>query len=254
MISTTESSAALLGIARAWTPLTEAVQDARQHAWPPLTLRQYLAQRGDEEELEARTWRAEALRALERDPAQIGRRPVPLRLDLIGTIALIEAGLLELADTTAAHVQRPPVSMPRPRRAAYATSRAQRIVWEDHARRVAAAQADAADPRRWRYADPRTGRHRQSGREAALWLLGRVTGAPGPFLSLPGPLRERIARASVQAEACIDQALGLGAGHTTLAMPCTCGGRIRLYGDGTLPTAMCTGPCARTWHAAATPA
>ncbi|MFD0429451.1 hypothetical protein ACFQ60_22510 [Streptomyces zhihengii] len=121
MITSTETSAALLGIARAWAPLTEAVQDARQHAWPPLTLRQYLAQSGDEEELEARTWRAEALRALERDPAQIGRRPVPLRLDLIGTIALIEAGLLELADTTAAMVQRP--RSPRPGRAAPRTPR-----------------------------------------------------------------------------------------------------------------------------------
>ncbi|MFD0429450.1 hypothetical protein ACFQ60_22505 [Streptomyces zhihengii] len=81
-----------------------------------------------------------------------------------------------------------------------------------------------------------------------------MTGARGPFHPLPDPLRQRIARAAAHAEACIDQSLGLGAGHTTLAMPCTCGGRIRLYGDGTLPTARCTGPCARTWHAAAMPA
>lgn len=186
---------------------------------------------------------AAELRALERDPAQIGQRPIPIRLQVYETMRAVQAALTGCADAVAEHVQRPPIAMPAPRRAAIAKTRADRVAWDDHARRVSAAQQDALDPRRWRW----TGTP-PSAPYAALWLLGRVTHAPGPFRPMQPAQQAHVA--TVAAEACrrIEHILDTGAAEAELTQPCpNCSGTIRVYGGaGASPLANC-GNCGGIW-------
>ncbi len=150
--------------------------------------------------------------------------------------------LLDCADAIAETVQRRPIAPPAPRHAAHARTRAERVAWEDHARRVQAAQDDAADPRRWRW----TG-IRPDAPYTALWLLGRVQGAPGPFRPLGEAETERISpwrRAAWH----VEQALDVGERTAALAIPCpTCSGRVDLHGGaGASPVARCT-TCGQVW-------
>ncbi|MFC8945934.1 hypothetical protein [Streptomyces rochei] len=233
-------------IALRWTDLQDALGGASAPVWPPAgRMRDYLRslEELDAEEAEAERHRALALRLLERDPAQLGERPIPIRLRIHDTMRTVHASLLACADAVAEVVQRPPMAPPAPRRAAVATTRAERLAWEDHARRVELAQQDAADPRRWKWTGTRP-----TAPYTALWLLARVEGAPGPFRPLPD--REQRLIGNVAREACarVETALDIAARTAALAHPCPdCGGQLAMYGGaGALPVAHCRG-CGRTW-------
>ncbi|WP_108990419.1 hypothetical protein [Streptomyces coelicoflavus] len=237
----TSTATHLRTIALHWTDLHEAAGQPVTVGAFGLGLRGYLA-RLDADEAEARTHKAAALRALERDPLQIGQRPIPVRLHILDTMAGIHAELLECADAIAETVQRKPIRPPAPRRAAVARTRAERLVWEDHARRVEAAQADAADRRRWRWTGPRP-----DAPYTALWLLGRMQGAPGPFRPVTSAEEERIASVARSAAGRVERALDIAAQQRTLEQRCACGGAIDVHGgEGRTPVAHCTG-CGRIW-------
>ncbi|MFG2670830.1 hypothetical protein [Streptomyces sp. NPDC048445] len=174
---------------------------------------------------------AAELRALERDPAQLGQRPIPIRLSVYGVMRTVEAALTECADQIAAAVQRPSMS-PAPRS------------WpaNDRARRDRLAHADTVDPRRWRYTGIRTAPH------AALWLLGRVQGSPGPFRPLEAAQQQHIARVATEARHRVEQVLDTGAETVDLSVPCpNCAGTIRVYGGaGASPLANCAS-CGGIW-------
>ncbi|HET6356066.1 hypothetical protein [Streptomyces sp.] len=215
-------------IALTWTDLRDALGAPAQLGAFGLGLRGYLATL-DEYDAEE----AAALRALERDPAQLGERPVPIRLRVYDTMRSIQAGLAELADQIAAEVQREPVPFaPRDWPAA------------ERARRNALARADLADPRRWRFRG-----NRPPAPYTALWLLARVEHRPGPCRRLNEAQQQHIghvAREAVQRiEAVLDVADGckeLGDAHT-----CQCGGTIEVYGGaGATPCARCQG-CGALW-------
>lgn len=193
----------------------------------------------DEHDAEA----AAELRLLERDPAQIGQRPIPIRLEVYATMRTIEAALTECAAAVAEHVQRAPMPMPAPRRAAYAKTRAERLVWEDHARRVQAAQDDAADPRRWRHTGTTP-----SAQYSALWLLGRITAAPGPFRPIAPAQQQYVTAVAAEARRRIERVLDTGAETAALSRPCPdCGGAITVHGGaGASPLANCA-DCGGIW-------
>jgi hypothetical protein len=157
-------------------------------------------------------------------------------------MAAIHADLLQCADAIAETVQRQPIAPPAPRRAAHARTRAERLAWEDHARRVQAAQDDAADRRRWRWTGVRP-----DAPYTALWLLGRVQGAPGPFRRLTEVEEQRIAGVARSAAYRLERALDIAAQRRTLEQRCACGGAIDVHGgEGRPPLAHCTG-CGRVW-------
>lgn len=229
-----------------WPDLTTALGGASAPTWPPAgRMSDYLRgiEQRDDEQLEAERHRALALRTLERDPAQLGERPIPIRLPVHETMRVVKASLLHCADAVAEVVQRSPAKMPPPRRAAVARTRAERVAWEDHARRIQAAQADSADARRWRW----TG-IRPDAPYTALWLLGRVQGAPGPFRPLPEAELERVATVARGAAERVEQALDVGERTAAIAIPCPeCGGRLNLHGGaGAAPVARCTA-CGHIW-------
>ncbi|MFH8792229.1 hypothetical protein [Streptomyces sp. NPDC017941] len=228
-----------------WADLHEAAGQPATIGGFGLGLRGYLARldQADADQLEYEQHQAAHLRSLERDPIQLGPRPVPVRLHILDTMAAIHAELLECADAIAETVQRPPMAPPAPRRAAYARTRDERRAWEDHARRVQAAQDDAADPRRWQWTGTRP-----DAPYTALWLLGRVQGAPGPFRRR---LTEREAdRIGAVAHSCggrVERALDIAAQSRTLEQRHECGGHIEVHGgEGARPLARCTG-CGRVW-------
>ncbi|MFF9199987.1 hypothetical protein ACF09L_32750 [Streptomyces sp. NPDC014779] len=234
-------------IARLWPDLTEALAAPTQHSWPPVELRGYLAamEQLDADEQEARRHRAAALRTLERNPDQLGARPVPISLAVHDTMRAVEAALVDTADRLARAVQRPPMQPPAPARAAVARTRGERLAWADRARRAEQARQDADDPRRWRS----TGSSRTAVR-AALWLSGRADGSPGPFRPLTAVEQRQLGVVAAGALGRVEAALDLADGHRTLASthPCACGGTIEVYGGaGAQPVARCKG-CGALWH------
>lgn len=252
-----------------WPDLVDALGGRSAPAWPPAgRMTDYLRalEEADDEQLHAQqlittrdtTGRITGYRCAhcgdndpghthltgeDRNPAQIGKRPIPIRLPIHETMRIVQAALVECADAVAEHVQRAPISPPPPRRAAHARTRAERLVWEDHARRVEAAQQDRQDPRRWSWTGPRPGAVK-----TALWLLGRVQGAPGPFRPLTAPQLDHIATIARGCAHRIEDALDVGERRATLARPCpTCGGTLHLHGGaGALPVARCTS-CGHVW-------
>ncbi|MFJ6578401.1 hypothetical protein ACIQMY_20820 [Streptomyces sp. NPDC091368] len=235
-------------IARLWPDLHDALGDRTQHAWPPPQLRDYIAglDRIDIEEQEARRHQAAALRVLERSPEQLGTRPVPISLRVHDTMRAVEAALLDTADRLARSVQRAPQQPPAPARAAAASTRAERLVWEDRARRIEAARRDACDPRRWQ---PQHGR---TAIRAALWLSGRADGAPGPFRPLSVVEEQHLARVAAGALARVETVLDLADNRRELTAehPCQCGGTIEVYGGaGAQPVARCK-KCGAIWSEA----
>ncbi|MEU4256294.1 hypothetical protein AB0B42_00560 [Streptomyces fradiae] len=227
MTTTTTTAHHLRTIALHWTDLHQALGDRPIHGAFGRGLRDYLRtlEQYDREEVAA-------LRALERDPAQIGERPVPISLRVYETMRTVESALIELADQTAADVQRP------------AMARAPRH-WPapDRARRDALADADATDPRRWRYTGRRTAPH------AALWLCALIEGRPGPWRPLTDAHRARIGRVAAGALHRIETTLDTSTVTATLTQRCACGSVIEIHGGaGTPPLARCTG-CGRTWRA-----
>ncbi|MFF3300946.1 hypothetical protein [Streptomyces sp. NPDC002908] len=225
-------------IATTWVDLNDALGAPAVIAGFGRGLTAYMAAL-EETDLDA----AAELRALERDPAQIGIRPIPMRLAVYATMRTVEAALTGCAAAVAEHVQRPPMPMPAPRRAAYARTRADRVAWDDHARRVQAAQDDAADPRRWKWTGVAP-----TAPYAALWLLARVQGAPGPFRPLQDAQRHHVAAVAAEARRRVEAILDTGAATAELSRPCPdCGGTITVYGGaGASPLANCR-DCGGIW-------
>jgi hypothetical protein len=248
-------------IARHWPDLTAALT-TRPATWPPAMGIATLTHQPDSPEAEAATWRAEALRVLERDPAQPGWTPAPLRLGVLDAMVTAHDGLLELADQTAAAVQRPavtpaPVRRARPPRHPRAAApgfefpvrhegpRARAVQAADDTRRDLLALRDAADPRRWSLAGDR----RRTVPRAALWLLARTQHAPGPVRRKLTPREtDRISAVARTVAAIIGHALDIGDEHARLAQPCpACSGPLTMYGGGgAVPLVRCR-TCGTIW-------
>ncbi|WP_228974993.1 hypothetical protein [Streptomyces sp. DH12] len=227
MNTATTTAQHLRTIATGWADLRAALATTPT-TWPPTALRAYLTA------LELHDTAAGQLRALERDPAQIGHTAAPLSIPILDTMRTVEAALVELADQAAAALQRPPMG-----RAPETWPIAERE------RRNRLAAEDAADPRRW----GAPGR-RRTAPHAALWLLAVVEGRPGPWTPLTAAQRAWIHRIAAEAARRIETALDLHDGTAALARPCTgCGGQIIVHGGaGARPLARCRG-CGDTWHA-----
>ncbi|NJP74324.1 hypothetical protein [Streptomyces sp. C1-2] len=226
-----------------WTDLHEAAGTPTVVNGFGLGLRGYLARldAADAEQLEYERHQAAHLRTLERDPIQLGQRPVPVRLHILDTMRTVEAALIACADDIAHAAQRAPMTPPRAQRAAVARTRAERLAWEDRARQIHQAKADLVDPRRWRYTGRRTAPY------AALWLLARIERKPGPCRRLTDDEEHRIGTVAAGAAARIERALDIAAQRRTLDQPCACGGAIDVHGgEGRPPVAHCTG-CGRVW-------
>ena len=164
-------------------------------------------------------------------PDALGERPVPVRLAILDTMRAVRAQLLECADQTASAVQRPVMGLlPKTYPAA------------DRARRELLVMQDRGDPRRWSW----TG-GRPDAPYAALWLLARVQGAPGPFRPLTPVQADAIGRVARQSADQVERALDIAAQRRTLEQRHDCGGRIDVHGgEGRPPVAHCTG-CGRIW-------
>ncbi|MGP3684128.1 hypothetical protein ACTVZO_05340 [Streptomyces sp. IBSNAI002] len=226
----TTTATTLRSLITLWPDLHAALGDRPIHGAFGLGLRGYLAAIDHHDPAEAA-----ALRSEERDPAQLGARPVPLNLELYDTMRAIEAALAHCAEVTAAAVQIDPIPLPGPDWPA-----------ADRARRTAASRADLADRRRWRFQRPGT----PPATYTALWLLARVERRPGPFRALTDVqeqyirtvAREALRRAEAALDTDGDRRTELGPGHT-----CACGGTIEVYGGGgATPCARCTG-CGALW-------
>ena len=240
---TTTAATHLRTIALHWTDLHEAAGQPVQVGAFGLGLRGYLARldQADAEQIEYERHQAAHLRSLERDPIQLGDRPVPVRLHILDTMRVVEAALVACADDIARQVQRAPISMPTARTADYRTLREARIAYEDRQRRTELALADQHDPRRWRYTERRTATY------AALWLLARVLRAPGPCQRITEEHEQHIGNVAAGAAARVERALDIAAQRRTLAEPHGCGGEIDVHGgEGRQPLAHCTG-CGAIW-------
>ncbi|MFE6354350.1 hypothetical protein ACFVOO_16130 [Streptomyces rochei] len=246
MNTTASTTTNLRTVALHWTDLHEAAGAPTQYGAFGLGLRGYLARldAADAEQIEYERHQAAHLRAQERDPLQIGERPVPVRLHILDTMRLVEAALVQCADDIAHAVQRAPIAGPTARRTAthpYLTQREADIAAADRQRRAELAHADLVDPRRWRYTGRRTASH------AALWLLARVQRAPGPCRRITEDEERRIGAVAAGAAARVERALDIAAQRRTLEQPCVCGGLIDVHGgEGRVPVAHCTG-CGRIW-------
>ncbi|MFJ2174362.1 hypothetical protein ACIOHE_15790 [Streptomyces sp. NPDC087851] len=254
-------------IARHWDDLHDALT-AQAVTWPPAMGIPTITHTPDSDAAEAATWRAEALRRLERDPAQPGWTAAPLRLGVLDTIRTVEAALVELADQVADQVQRPQITPAPPRRAIRTTTprpgfdfapvpttdRARRVQENDDRRRDLLAMRDARDPRRWQLpasgrGAPRTDWGRRNAPRAALWLLARVQHAPGPVHRHLTVLEaDRIASVARGTARLVERALDTGDERARISAPCpACSGRIIMHGGGgAAPIARCTG-CGGIW-------
>ena len=230
----TTTAAHLWTVAAHWADLNDALT-THNTAWPPAGRADILRALDELDATEAAHLRA--------DGTPLRTVAAPLDLTVLDLMDLVRTDLADCAAAVAEHVQRAPMPMPPRRRAATARTRAERVAWNDHARRVHAAQADAADPRRWKW----TGR-RPDAPYAALWLLGRVQRAPGPFRPLGDPQHRHIATVARTAASRVEQALDITGQVAHLALPCPdCGGGVDLHGgSGTVPTAHCNA-CGKTW-------
>jgi len=243
MTTTATTAAHLRTIALHWADLRDALDQPALVDGFGQGLRSYLARLDalDAEQAEYERHQAAYLRSLERDPAQPGHRPVPLRLHILDTMRTVEAALVHCADEIAHRVQRPPITVPAARKATYHTAREARIAADDRARLERLAATDAADPRRWKWTGRRTAPH------AALWLLARIEEAPGPCRPLTADEQRRIATVAAGAAERVERALDIAAQRRTLEERHDCGGRIDVHGgEGRAPLAHCTG-CGRIW-------
>ncbi|MFG3170602.1 hypothetical protein [Streptomyces sp. NPDC048200] len=240
----TTTATNLRSVAMHWADLHETVGQPAVVNGFGRGLRGYLAALDDAEEQEARLHQAAHLRTLERDPIQLGVRPVPVRLHILDTMRTVETTLIACADDIAHAAQRAPIAAPSARRTAIAPYRTQReadIAAADRRRTQQLAHADLVDPRRWRYTGRRTAPH------AALWLLARVERAAGPCRRITEDEGRRIGVVAAGAAERIEQALDIAAQRRTLEQRHDCGGAIDVHGgEGRVPVAHCTG-CGRVW-------
>lgn len=177
----------------------------------------------------------------DRDPAQLGDRPVPLNLSALDTIRAIEEALLAVADQVAAVVQRP--AMSHAPTTVYRPGTPDAPDWtpdtgwgrSDVARRNALADQDAADPRRWTYSGTRTAP------AAAAWLLARLMSDPGPFRPLPDAQRALIGKVAAGAADRMERVLGIQRTTHPMDRPCPwCAGTLTMTSGGDdLPLVRC---------------
>lgn len=233
----------LFTIAHHWRDLTTALT-TRSQTWPPAMGLSLLFQRREtEEEAEAATWRAEALRLLERQGEQPGWTAAPLNISVLDAMVTIEAGLLALADQIAEVVQHAPITPAPPRRTWPEDPKARRVAAADDNRRNQLALRQSKDPRRWRYTGQRTAP------QAALWLLARVQGVRGPWRPLTEEQQQHIATVARACARLVEHALDVGDERVRLAALCPFCHTATLDmhgGDGTTPIARCD-TCGRTW-------
>lgn len=173
--------------------------------------------------------------AEDRNPAQLGRRPIPLRLDVYETQRLIEQHMRYAADVIASRIQRTPIPA--------TPAGSEHWTATDRARRRQLAADDAADPRRWPI-----GTTTRTFQQTVDWLTDRVTGEPGPFEPLTTRDHDTL-RADVRAALWLaERALDCATQHTELALPHPgCGGTVTIRGTGdTLPVARCA-RCRASW-------
>lgn len=145
---------------------------------------------------------------MERDPIQLGDRPVPVRLHILDTMRVVEAALVRCADDIAAAAQRAPIARPvacKANGSTYRSLREARIAHQDRQRQVQLALADQRDPRRWKYTGQRTASY------AALWLLARVERVPGPCRRITEAEEARIGKVAAGAADRIERALDIAA-------------------------------------------
>lgn len=225
----------LILVIRYWPDLVEALGSRSAPTWPPAgRMADYIRDldQRDADEQAAEHQRAAELRLLERDPAQLGERPVPIRLTVFEVMGLVQADLIECADQIASSVQRPVMSL-----------LGDGYPAADRRRRELLVMQDRRDPRRWSWTS-----RRATAPLAALWLLGRVQGAPGPFSPLTALQLDRISAVARTSADRVERALDIGEGVAQLSQPCPqCDGRINLHGGaGAQPVARCTG-CGQVW-------
>ncbi|TXS16064.1 hypothetical protein EAO71_35145 [Streptomyces sp. ms191] len=206
-----------------WTDLEDALSSPHTSSWPPTSLRHYLAALEHADHLETT-----GLRALERNPDQLGTRPVPINLAIHDTMRAVHAALLETAAQIAAANQRGPMQPAPP-------------TWPtaDRIRRNQLAAQDARDPQRWQF----TGQPSSAVR-AALWLSARAEGVRWPGRPLTLEQQEHLAAVAAGALRRVEGALDLADLRRELsdAYPCQCGGRFEVYGgNGARPCARCKG-------------
>ncbi|GGR70958.1 MULTISPECIES: hypothetical protein [Streptomyces] len=233
-------------IALHWADLADAAGQPVTVGAFGLGLKGYLARldAADRDEFGYDRAHAAHLRSQERDPLQLGDRPVPVRLHILDTMRVIEAALVACADDIAHAAQRAPITAPAARRTAtapYASQRDADIAAADRRRRAQLALADQRDPRRWRYTGRRTASY------AALWLLARVKRAPGPCRPITEAEERRISAVAAGAAERLERALDIAAQRRTLEQRHDCGGLIDVHGgEGRVPVAHCTG-CGAVW-------
>ena len=216
-------------VAMHWRDLNDALGAPALHNGFGIGLRGHLA--ALDEPLLADLKQARADERADSSPDALGTRPVPLRIAILDTMRQVEAALVDTADQTASSIQRPVMGL---LPAAYPAA--------DRARRELLAMQDRRDPRRWSW----TG-GRPTAPYAALWLLARVQGAPGPFRPLTALQLDHITAVARTAADRIEQALDIAAQRKTLERRHDCGGRIDVHGgEGRPPLAHCTG-CGRIW-------
>ncbi|MCX5197201.1 hypothetical protein OOK31_25440 [Streptomyces sp. NBC_00249] len=231
-MTTSPAALHLTRIATLWPHLDDAL-DQRGTNW--LASRRDLFAVLDQVDREE----AAALRALERDPQQIGETPAPVSLRILDTARLVESTLVHLADTLAPQITRPALT--------HAPVEWEARGWTptDRAIRNQCADYEQADPRRWRYVGLRTAEY------AAGWLHARVTfedGYDAPFWPLTAAQHLHVEQVT---EGCADRiaaALDLTTRAVPAIHPCPdCAGRIVVTtGAGRIPSARCE-DCARGW-------
>ena len=229
------TAAHLITCALHWRDLQDALGGRSTPTWPPAgRMADHIRNldQADAEQLEEELARALELRTLERNPAQIGERPIPIRLPIHETMRIVHEQLVECADAIAGSVQRPVMGL---LPAGYPEA--------DRRRRELLVMQDRRDPRRWSWT-----KVRPDAPYAALWLLARVQGAPGPFRPLTPLQRDHIDRVAREAARRVEEALDIAAQRRTLEQPHDgCSGRIDVHGgEGRPPVAHCRG-CGRIW-------
>ena len=214
-----------------WTDLRDALGQPAVHNGFGIGLRGHLAALEDAD----RTLMDAALARMDEradsSPDALGQRPVPLRIAVLDTMRTVEADLLDCADQIASSSQRPVMS---PLPDGYPPA--------DRRRRELLVIQDRHDPRRWSWT-----KTRPAAPYAALWLLARVQGAPGPFRSLTVLQHDHIAGVARTAAGQVERALDIAAQRRTLEQRHDCGGKIDVHGgSGRAPVAHCTS-CGRVW-------
>ncbi len=226
---TTTAALHLARMGALWPHLDDALDQHGTTPWPPAgRMTDYLTA------LDAAD--AAALRALERDPQQIGETRAPLSLRILDTARLVETTLVHLADTLAPAITRPA--------AAHAPADWQARGWTlaDRDRRNLLAEREQADPRRWRYVGLRSAEY------AAGWLHARVQGDDGPFRPLTAAQLHHVEHVAGGCADRIATVLDLTTRTIPEARPCPrCSGQLIVTtGAGRTPSARCQ-DCASAW-------